>query len=90
MVASAYRGSFQPPKSTAVRQEMCPESGKRVRMVRHETVRQPKMTNPTMRTAHGNPTAGMSCSRMIGKITPPLALPPVVRPIARARLRRNQ
>ena len=59
-------------------------------MVRHEMTRHPAMTNATMRTAQGKPTRGMSCSRMMGKITPPLALPPVVSPMASARRRRNQ
>ena len=59
-------------------------------MVRHAMMRQPMMTKATMRTAQPKPTTGMSCSRMMGNTTPPLALPPVVSPIARARRRRNQ
>ena len=90
MVASVYRGSFHPPKSIAVRKDIWPDSGNRVRIVRQETVRHPSRMNAMMRTAHPKPTAGMSLWRMIGKMTPPVALPPVVSPMATARLRRNQ
>ena len=61
-----------------------------MRIVKHETVRHAIRMNATMRTAQGKPTTGMSCSRMMGNTTPPLALPPVVSPIANARRRRNQ
>ncbi len=47
-------------------------------------------TNAMMRTAQGKPTLGINCPRMMGMITPPLALPPVAIPMAKARLRLNQ
>lgn len=59
-------------------------------MVTQEMMSNPSRMKPTMRTAHPNPTTGMSFSRMMGKRTPPLALPPVVTPIARARRFLNQ
>ena len=89
-MASTYRGSFHPPRSIAVRKEMWPDSGRRVRMVRQDTIRHAMLTNAMMRTAHPKPTTGMSFSSMIGKMTPPLALPPVASPMASARLLRNQ
>lgn len=90
IVASVYRGSRNPPKSMAVRRERLPESGSRVRIVRHETVRHARRMKAMMRTAHPKPTLGMSCSSRTGKTTPPLALPPVLSPMTSARRFRNQ
>ena len=90
IAASTYRTSLNPRRSTAERQETCLESGSRVRMVRHATTRQAMMTNATTRTAQPKPMRGMRCWSMIGKTTPPVALPPSAIPMAEARLRRNQ
>ena len=90
IAASTYRTSLNPRRSTAERHETRPESGSRVRMVRHATTRQAMMTNATTRTAQPKPIRGMRCWSMMGKTTPPVALPPSAIPMAEARLRRNQ
>ncbi len=90
IAASVYRGSRKPPRSIAVRNERWPEVGSLVRMVTQEIMSSPSRMKPTMRTAQPNPTMGISFSRMMGRRTPPLALPPVVTPIASARRFLNQ
>lgn len=56
------------------------DGGKRDRIVKLAMVRRNKMTKAPARIAHANPTSGINCCIIIGKITPPTLDPVDIRP----------